>query len=431
MRLSLLKKKDFRIFIIGKFISVIGSNLQQFALSLYVYAKTGSATIFAAMLSISILPRLILSPFAGVFGDWFDRKKMIVRLDVLNGILLSVFALIFLLNGGLSIAIIFVLVVMLEITEIFYGAASSAIVPSIVSKEELPQAISLTSLILSLAQLVAPILGAALYGFLGLFIILVVNGLSFLLTGILEIFMFVPATHKKPEKISTKMFYEDFKEGLTVIKENKFIRTMIFIAIVVNFVFAPIFSVGLLVLIVDHLKASEFQYGLFQSVIMFAMILGPIISANLLKKKKITNVCLTSLFTLTLVLIFIAILFNVYIFSMFESLQTPYIVLLVLGLLLGINISIINVSIGTLFSQTVPLHLMGRVSTTMNLLVTVAIPVGQILFGLMFDYLPAFYTIIIGGLIVLITLLIFKNTLLGSIKTENPVIHKGELSYEN
>lgn len=76
MNLKPIKRKDFSLLILGKLVSLLGSNMQQFALSLYVLALTGSATIFASMLSISILPRIILSPIAGVFGDWFDRKKL-------------------------------------------------------------------------------------------------------------------------------------------------------------------------------------------------------------------------------------------------------------------------------------------------------------------------------------------------------------------
>lgn len=47
------------------------------------------------MLSISILPRLLLAPIAGVFGDWFDRKKTIVILDFFNGLLIAGYALVF------------------------------------------------------------------------------------------------------------------------------------------------------------------------------------------------------------------------------------------------------------------------------------------------------------------------------------------------
>ena len=80
MNLKLFKQKDFSLLILGKLVSLVGSNMQQFALSLYVLSITGSATIFASILSISILPRLLLSPIAGVFGDLFDRKRSIVLL---------------------------------------------------------------------------------------------------------------------------------------------------------------------------------------------------------------------------------------------------------------------------------------------------------------------------------------------------------------
>ncbi len=117
--MDILKDKHVKRLMIGKFTSMLGSNMQQFALSLYVFSITGSAAIFASMLAISILPRILLSPVAGVFGDWFDRKKTIVRLDVLNGFLMGAYALYYYLNDGLSLLSIYVLVVILEIIEIF------------------------------------------------------------------------------------------------------------------------------------------------------------------------------------------------------------------------------------------------------------------------------------------------------------------------
>lgn len=94
---SLLKQRDFTLLIFGNLVSLLGSNMQQFALSLYVLDLTGSATIFASILSISVIPRLILTPIAGVFGDWFDRKKSIVFLDYLNSGIIALFGILFLL----------------------------------------------------------------------------------------------------------------------------------------------------------------------------------------------------------------------------------------------------------------------------------------------------------------------------------------------
>lgn len=121
MKLGLIKERDFFLLILGKLVSLLGSNMQQFALSLYVLGITGSATIFASIISISILPRLLFSPIAGVFGgDWFDRKKSIVILDLVNSIIIGIFAVIFIVRGNLSIPMIYILVILLEITEIFF-----------------------------------------------------------------------------------------------------------------------------------------------------------------------------------------------------------------------------------------------------------------------------------------------------------------------
>src|SRR4051812_26614720 len=102
MNLKLFRQKNFTLLIAGKLISLLGSNILQFALSLYVLSITGSATIFASMLSILILPRLLLSPIAGVFGDWFDRKKVIILLDLANTIIIFVYSIIYILNSSIS-----------------------------------------------------------------------------------------------------------------------------------------------------------------------------------------------------------------------------------------------------------------------------------------------------------------------------------------
>src|SRR5699024_3124133 len=125
---------DFSLLLIGKLVSLVGSNMLQFALSLYVLDLTGSATVFASILSIIIIPRLIFSPFAGVFGDWFDRKKVIVVLDMLNAIIIGVYAAIFIYNDGITIPLIYILVIFLEIIEIFFHSSMAAVIPSIKEK---------------------------------------------------------------------------------------------------------------------------------------------------------------------------------------------------------------------------------------------------------------------------------------------------------
>ncbi len=70
-----IKNRNFRYLMFGKLISLLGSNLQTFAFSLYVLNITGSATEFSKMLVVSLIPEILLTPFAGVLVDKIDRKK--------------------------------------------------------------------------------------------------------------------------------------------------------------------------------------------------------------------------------------------------------------------------------------------------------------------------------------------------------------------
>lgn len=410
--LKILRNKDLTLLLIGKLASMLGSNVQQFALSLYVYALTGSATLFASMLAISILPRLFFSPFAGVFGDWFNRKKMIVTLDFLNGFMLLGFAYHLMIRGEFSLLTVYMLVILLEMSEIFYESSSAGIVPSIVKKDSMVEARSLMSLSISAARLASPMIGAALFGFAGLFVVLLFNAMSFLVSAVFELFIHVPPLHKRPEKLNVKNFFIDLKEGLKVVKDNKFIATIISLGTIVNFVIGPLFAVGYLVIIIDVLKGSEVQYGLFQTVMAVSMISAPILVTGYIKKFDIPKVSVASFMVVSVLVFAIALVPFMASFNLFKGTVIPFTLLMVLSFFIGLSISIVNITIETLFAQIVPVHMMGRTSTVLNLLVTIMIPIGQMAFGFMFDVLDAMFVIGIAGSILLISIMLFRKRLL-------------------
>lgn len=412
MNLKLMKQKDFSLLIIGKLVSLLGSNMQQFALSLYVLSLTGSATIFASILSISILPRLLLSPIAGVFGDWFDRKKTIVLLDFLNSAIIGIFALVYMVNDGISIPMIYLLVVLLEITEIFFHSAMSAVLPSIVEKEEMLEANSLNSLVMNIGNILAPILAAFLYGSFGMKIILIVNSISFSLSALSEMFINIPKNHKAPEKINIKSFKRDLMEGISIIKSNKLISTMIGLGTLINFAAGPLFGIGLIYIIREVLKVNDMQFGVFQMVLSASMLLAPILCGGFIKKIKIGRLIYIS-FTIVSILIFVMSIFSSnFILNSFDTNMVSYIGLMVISFIVGVVVTVANIALGTLFNSVVPLELMGRTSTVFNLAVTVFIPVGQMIFGLLYDILITPVVVIISGIILLGTIMKYKVALI-------------------
>ena len=130
-------KKDFSLLMLGSLVSKIGTYFQDFALSLYVLKITGSGMKFASVLAITLIPQIIFGPFMGVIADRFDRKKIIVTLDILSGVVVGITAVVFKLNGGISLPYIYVLVIILSMISLLFSPTIGAIIPSIMKKEEL------------------------------------------------------------------------------------------------------------------------------------------------------------------------------------------------------------------------------------------------------------------------------------------------------
>ena len=192
-------------------------------------------------------------------------------------------------------------------------------------------------------------------------------------------FINIPKKHKKPEKIDIKSFNTSLKEGIQIIKNNKLIYTMISLGTLINFSVAPLFSVGLIFIVKEILKATDFQFGLFQSILALSMILAPILCGGIMKKMKVGKLCYLSFLAIGLVILFMVPIPSKILMNSLNSNLLPYILLMAAAFIIGILVTVANISLGTIFDQVTPVELMGRASTVFNLAVTVFIPIGQMI----------------------------------------------------
>jgi MFS family permease len=414
-----MKRKDFALLITGKFISLLGSNMQQFALSLYVLAVTKSVTVFASMLSVSIIPRLLLSPVAGVFGDWFERKRMAVSLDLASALLISGYAALFFINGSLSVATIYVLVILLEVIEVFFHSSMAAVLPSIVSKEDLMEANTFNSLVMNIGQLLAPVIAALVYGTFGLSVVFIVNAVSFFVSAISKAMINIPKNTKMPAKVSLQAFKTDLMQGIDLIRKSKLISTIISLGTVINFCIAPLFSVGLIFIIKEVLKATDVQLGLFETVFSASMIVTPLLCAPFLKKIKVGKLCFLSFIAVALLVMLMVPIPSGPVLGLFQTNLMPILFLLIITFLIGVAATIANIAVGTLFDLTVPLELLGRTSTVFNLAVTVFIPIGQMISGFLYDSVSPSFVIAGSAVILAAALFIFRKQLIEADSAES------------
>jgi len=421
MNYKLLKNKDFFLLIWGKFVSMIGNNFQSFALSLYVLKTTGSGTKFASVMAVSLIPQILLGPIAGVFVDRYDRKKIIVALDMISGLTVAVMGFIYFFNKSLTLNFIYIFVIILAVISVIFNPAVGSVIPSIMKEEELIDANGINSFALSAAQLIAPVLAGVIYGFYGLFPILIANSISFVLASTAEMFIKIPKLNIKLNNNSPKVFISEFKVGISFIKNNSLILLIIISGFFINFAISPVINIGITYISKQILKISDFKYGLLETAASVGMLIGPFAASLVSKKHQIKDIFFYGILLDGLILFLIALVCSPIILSIFNSEMVPYISLIILLMFMLIFTMVVNIATSTMFQKEVPISMLGRVGAVLTTLSMGSIPLGQIIFGSLFDILPAYLPFIIAAIMIGAVSFIFK--VKGS-KISNPIAAK-------
>lgn len=188
----------FTIVWLGQIISVLASSMSQFALTIFVFEKTESATALGLMQVFFITPFLLISPAAGVMVDRYNRKLMMIVSDLAGGIA-TVLILVFQYFGILEIWHLYLASVIYGLGNAFQWPAYSAVISTMIPKEQLGRANGMMSLIEAGPAVFAPFLAGALLGVIGLTGILFIDVITFLFAiGVLMI-VHIPQPQKTEE----------------------------------------------------------------------------------------------------------------------------------------------------------------------------------------------------------------------------------------
>jgi MFS family permease len=163
----------------GQLISLVGSGMTTFALAVWIFDHTGQATPFALAALAATLPRILISPFAGVLADRINRRRVMILADS-GSALVTLAAFLLLRGGGLQVWHIYVINAVAAVFGGFQEPAYAAAIPLLVPKSELSRANGLVQLSAAMDLLVSPILAGALFGSLGLAGIIRIDLITFL-----------------------------------------------------------------------------------------------------------------------------------------------------------------------------------------------------------------------------------------------------------
>ena len=273
--LKSLKIEEMSIFIVvclGQSVSLLGSSLSNFALDVWLYQQTGSVTKLSFLILFTVLPGVIISPFAGILVDRWNRRWVMIMSD--SGAALSTLTIaILLLAGKMQIWHIYLASAVISVFNAFQWPAYTAATTLLVPKKYLGRASGMTHFAQSLRRLLSPILAGFLLGIIKLSGIFVLDLGSFLFALIILLLIRFP--HHQPtqtqETNQTSPLFKDIFYSFHYLKARCGLFALLLYFTATNFL-VGIYHVLIYPLILSF--ASPYQLGTILSFSGVGMLTG-------------------------------------------------------------------------------------------------------------------------------------------------------------
>lgn len=389
--------RNFVLLIFGQISSLLGNYTLRFALSMYILEQTGSASIFAGLLALAMLPTILLSPFGGILADRANRKNIMVTLDTLSGI--TVLMASFAMNGNQDTVVIGFLLVILSILGAFESPTVQACVPQMLSGDCIVKGNAVVSQVTALASLITPFLGSIFYTAWGIRSVFYAAVVCFFVTAFLECFIQLDYKKTSYKMQIGKMIKEDISISIHFLfRKQTGILKLLLLASVVSLFVAGVLVVGFPYLVRTVLGFPPEYYGVAESVVGIASILGSLCVALLAKKLRLYYL------GMILVLVGICLVPSGIIFLLKTNGFIRYLVLILMFFLCMFGCSFFSTYAISVIQERTPEHLMGKIMSFVFTLSMCAQPLGNLVYGILFDQFSnqVYLVLIPSGLIVLI-----------------------------
>ncbi|OPJ62377.1 MFS transporter [Clostridium oryzae] len=402
---NLFSNRNFILLWIGQVISQLGNSLYELAIMWYILQKTGSSMAMGVSVVCYTIPTILFGLVAGVFADRYDKKKIIMFSDLINGIIMLLTCF-FIAKDMISIYGLYLIMILTSSVAAMFSPAISSIWPLIVKEEDLTKRNSLSQITNRACTILGPVLSGILLAAFHIWILFLINGISFLIAVLMESFITVPAVNKR-KAVNEKFFFQ-MKEGILYITKTRSLLHLVFVGgLIINFFLAPLTIYS--AVISKNLQRGSVGLGMLESSVGIGALAGGfIIFLGVMKNKYKIAIAGLALEGIGLMG-----------YGMFSN---SFYVILVFASVIGIGVSMASVGISTLFQTLVDKDKMGRVMSALGILCTISVPIGTMCCSAVINYCPVGIVLLISGIIVTISAIslipIFKDRITNKIDEE-------------
>jgi len=289
---SALRHRTFRIVFLGAFASNIGTWMQNVVLGAYAYDLTHSSTFVGVIIFAQLGPSLLLAMVGGLIADKVDRKKFLIVLS-LEQLLFSLILAWVVRTPSPSHVLLVAMVVMVGVGSAMFGPAYSAILPALVTRRDLPGAISLNSAQMNASRVIGPAVGGVAYHFVGPAWVFAGNAATYLFVVAALMIVSLPRLAPAPQHASR---WRELTAGITTARADRVVGR----CLVTVFVFSllALAFIGQMPVVAAHnlgIEPKSADYGLLYACFGTGALIGAISIGTVFarsSKPMIVRVCL-------------------------------------------------------------------------------------------------------------------------------------------
>jgi MFS family permease len=376
-----LRNPNYRLWLIGGTISLLGDQFYFVALPWLVLQQTGSAVAMGAIMMAGAIPRALLMLMGGAVSDRMSVRKIMMITAMARTVCVTVIGVLVWVRI-LRTWELYALAVAFGVADAFAAPAQTAYMPSLLKREQLVAASSVSQSTAQMTTIVGPVPAGFVIKTLGVAGAFFVDAISFL--------FIIGALWKLPDppksQTARKAMGHSIAEGIAYVGKDVPLRTLMLLAMIMNFCIAGPVSIGLAYLTKTRFD-SPAAYGILISAAAAGSLLGALLAGvwkvrrrgvMMLLVSAVLGLCLGSI-------------------GLMDRLWSVASVLLVMGATAGI----VNVHIGAWAMQRIDADVRGRVASVLMLASLGTIPISLAAAGFLVAWNLKFMFLVAGGLMVL------------------------------
>jgi len=377
-----LSSKNFRYFISGQSVSLMGTWMQKVAVSWIVYQLTHSAFMLGLTMFANLIPSLLLSPYAGSYADRHNRYNILLITQVLLMIQAGLFTLVIYLKID-SITIILALSLMQGLINAFDTTARQALLVNMINnKEDLPNAIAINSSMANLTRILGPALAGILLSTLGDTSCFFINFISyfFVIYSLMKMKLDLPASRKQEVKI-----WQTLSEGLRYLNKSPDLSSLILLMAGYSIFVIP-FSTLLPVFAKDVFHGNAGTFSWFESAAGIGALLGTAYIAGIKTNKNLISIVIYSSLLFSMGVLLLSVSFDL-------------VIALVFTFITGMGMMTQTAAINTYLQTHVSDDMRGRVISYFIMAYQGIIPIGSLIIGLLSSSFGPKVSVCIAGVL--------------------------------